>query len=190
MKKIVLYSAVTIDGLIARKDGGVDWLDAFVGDPGVGDYGYGDFIASVDTTIMGYETYRTTVKLDGLSSMAGFRNYVLTRRKDRAPSPRITFISENIHEFLREMKKGDGGNIWLLGGGQVNSLLLHGGLIDEMVLTVVPIILGDGVPLFAQPAPESAFILRSTRSYSNGLLQSVYEVSPSASQAAEPHLVT
>ncbi len=123
---------------------------------------------------MGYKTYEVMKKLDGIEAMAGFTNYVLTRKKTRKAERFATFLSGKIVDRLGEVKKEEGKNIWLLGGGQVNSLLAGSGLIDEMVLTTIPIVLGEGIPLFAQPARTSVFSLASNRTFSNGLVQSVY----------------
>jgi len=178
MKKITLYTAATIDGLIARPDGRVDWLDAFSNDPGGDDYGYAEFISTIDTTIMGHETYRVSLALGGIRAMAGYSNYVLTRKNDREPEEHVTFLSENLPELLRDLRHSHGKNIWLLGGGQVNSFMLRHGLIDEIIVTTVPLILGEGLPLFVQPAPTSSFVLNETRSFANGLIQSTYSVAP------------
>ena len=178
MRKIILYSAVTIDGLIARPDGRVDWLDDFSNAPGDEDYGYADFISSIDTTVMGHATYRISLKLGGMPAMAGFTNIVLTRQKNRAPEDHVTFVSDNIEDVLNDLRRSDGKNIWLLGGGQVNSFLIQKGLIDDMVLTVAPIVLGGGIPLFAQPAPSSLFTLKASRTFPNGLVQSSYTINP------------
>ena len=175
MRKIVLYSAVTIDGLIARPDGRVDWLDAYGTDPGGSDYGDADFIAGIDTTIMGSETYRVTKKLGGIKAMANYENYVLTRKKDRTAEKHVTFLTDDIPAFVGALKKRSGGNIWLLGGGQANTLLLDAGLIDEMILTVVPVVLGEGIPLFAQPGKGSTFSLRGSKTFANGLVQSIHQ---------------
>ncbi len=175
MKTVILYSAVTIDGLIARQDGGVDWLDAYSRDPGGSDYGYAEFISGIDTTIMGHSTYRLAERLDGLASMAGFTNYVCTRTPGRPDTQFVKFMSGDIITAVKNLKQGTGKNIWLLGGGQINSLLVREGLIDTMVLSTIPLVLGEGIPLFAQPAPQSDFTLRSTRSFQNGLVQSTYD---------------
>lgn len=165
MRKVILYSATSLDNFISTKDGSVDWLftDSH--------YGYFEFYASIDTTLMGNKTYEKVLSFGGEFPYKDCKNFIFTTKKNRKNTVDVTFISENIIEFIKELKNQKGKNIWLIGGGQINTLLLNAGLIDEMVLSVHPTILGDGIRLFENLPKYSDFILMNTKSYSSGLVQ-------------------
>ena len=168
MRKIVLYSACSLDSFIARKDNSIDWL--FMD----GDYGYEDFHQTIDTTLMGHNTYQVVMEM-GEFPYKGSKNYVFSRNENVDANEHVTFIHHDVVQFVQNLKTQPGKNIWLVGGGQVNTLLLNYDLIDEMILGVHPTVLGDGIPLFAPTAKERRFELVSSKSYENGLLLITYQ---------------
>jgi dihydrofolate reductase len=166
MRKVTLYTATSLDGLIAGPNDELDWLDA-AGE--ADDYGYLEFYESIDSTLMGHATYKVTTSFGEVPSQDK-TNYVFT--KGPLPSAEhVEFISGDIASFVRTLKEKSGKSIWLVGGGQINTVLLNASLIDEMILTVFPTVLGAGIPLFAPGAKRSGFKTQSCRSYPAGVIQ-------------------
>lgn len=161
MSKIILYSAISLDFNIARADGSVGWLE------GEGDYGYNDFIKNIGTTLMGANTYRQVAGF-GEWPYSGFDNYVFTRKSD-VHDKKVNFIRENIGGFCKKLKENSKKDIWLIGGGAVNSVLLSENLIDEMQLFVFPLLIGDGISLFKGNYPERKFELIQTEKMPAGV---------------------
>ncbi|MFQ9317661.1 dihydrofolate reductase family protein [Dysgonomonas mossii] len=173
MKKIKLYIAASIDGYIADIEGGLDWLSEYPITSEL-NYGYDKFFDSVDTVILGGRTYRDILNMDVIYPYKDKISYVITRNKMNNPKENIHFISENITETVSELKKQEGKAIWLVGGSEVIAILLDNDLIDEMIITTIPVILGSGIPLFPNTSKESAWQLHNTHSYSNNILQVEY----------------
>ena len=163
----MLFIAASLDSYIAGPNGEIDWLE--VG--GDRDYGYQDFYASVDTTLMGNSTYQVTL------SVATFpypekTNYVFTRGTPPPDTEHVQFVSGDIAAFVRSLKQQPGRAMWLVGGGQVNTVMLNAGLIDEIILTVFPLVLGEGIPLFAPGAAQRiSFETVDCETYDTGLIQ-------------------
>ncbi len=166
MRKLKLYIATSLDGYIAGPNGELDWLEA----GGSLDYGYRDFYASIDTTLMGNATYPVTLTVDTFPYPEK-TNYVFTRSTPPPDTPHVRFISGDIAAFVRVLKEEPGKEIWLVGGGQINTIMLNAGLIDELILTVFPLALGRGIPLFAPGATRSGFRTVSCETYETGLIQ-------------------
>ena len=176
MRKLQLYIAASLDGKIARPDGDVAWLDE-VPNPGHDDYGYAAFMQEIDTTLMGHNTYRQLLDFDIPFPYTETDNYVITRDRNRMQADHVTFISGNVGRFVRNLKESEGKNIWLIGGGQVNTLFLNEGLIDELILFVMPVVLGKGIGLF-EGRPDISFLeLSSHKRYSSGVVRLNYSFS-------------
>lgn len=167
MRKIKLFIACSIDGYIARKDNGLDWLFSDA------DYGYTEFYESIDTTLMGYKTYEQILTFEAFP-MQDKANIVFTRRDDRTPDTHVSFVSGDICAFTAKLKEQPGKDIWLVGGGEVITALNHAGLIDEYIISYHPIILGDGIPLFLKDSIETHLGLVSATPYPSGLVQMHY----------------
>lgn len=174
MRKIKLYIASSLNGKIARADGSVDWLETMP-KPEETDYGYAEFLNSVDTTIMGNKTYKQLIGWNIPFPYVGKRNYVLTRNKFPDRSEFVEFIGANHLETIRQIKKQPGGDIWLIGGGQVNTLLFNAKLIDELLLFVMPIVIPDGIELFEGTPDLSQLTLINSRIYSSGVVELHYK---------------
>lgn len=101
-------------------------------------------------------------------------SYIITRNKMNSPKENIHFIFDKIIEAVSEIKKQKGKDIWLVGGGEIISMLLDNNLIDDMIITTIPIILGSGIPLFPNTVNESTWKLHNTHTYSNNVLQVEY----------------
>ncbi|MCB0620609.1 MAG: dihydrofolate reductase [Saprospiraceae bacterium] len=174
MRKIRLYIAISLDGWIAKPDGDVAWLDQ-IPTPEGEDYGYAEFYAGIDTTLMGFNTYREVLGFGIPFPYPDKTNYVFTRQTDQADTEHVKFITADPATFLRELRTGPGADIWLIGGGQLNSALLQHDLIDEMWVFVMPIVLGHGIPLFAPPLPEKQLTLLHHQTYPSGVTLLKYE---------------
>ncbi len=175
MRKIKLYIATSIDGFIAKSDGSVGWLDT-IPHPENEDYGYFDFYKSIDTTLMGNATYQQILTFDVPFPYSDKKNYVFSRTHS-ADNEDVSFVSENIGEFIQKLKTQKGSDIWLIGGGNLNAFFLQNNLIDEMIISVMPVVLGSGIPLFGASAKdvEIQFVLKETISFESGVVQLVYE---------------
>jgi dihydrofolate reductase len=167
MRKIILYIATSLDNYIARKNGSVDWLFHDQ------DYGYKEFYNSIDTIIMGNNIYTQILEF-GDFPYKEKTNFVFTRNKTLLKTKDVRFISQNIKSFLIKLKEIKGKNIWLVGGSQINTLLLNNSLIDEMIIFIHPIVLGEGIPLFSEKYNQNKLKLIETKEFSSGLVQLSY----------------
>lgn len=143
MGKLVLYIAASLDGFIAGDGESLAWLDAVEGQ---GDNGYEAFYRDVDIALMGRKTYDWIMN-HGKFPYAGKECFVFSR-VPRENTKDVTFVTENPAGFVSRLKAQSGKRIWLVGGGELLHTLLKAGLVDEIILTVAPVVLGRGVPLF------------------------------------------
>ncbi len=175
MKQLILYIAMSLDGYVADTQGGVAWLDGDGSEAGsLGSYP--DFYASVDTIILGYRTYEqiiTELAIDAWPYV-GKTCYVLTHRDlpdIHEGDKHIHFTQQPLAQLLAEL--ADAERIWLCGGAQIAQEAIACDLIDEYRLSLIPCILGAGIPLFATAAPTRLLKLEGT-SQSNGIAELRY----------------
>lgn len=175
MRKVILYIAMSLDGYIADKHGGVGWLSGDSSDPDAPG-SYSSFLRSVDTIIMGYKTYQQIVSelSPDVWVYPGKKTYVITHRQLDS-SDDIIFTSKGLSLLIADLKWRKGKNIWICGGASIVNQLLDLGLIDRMCITMIPVLLGDGLRLFSKHAKETRWELISTRSY-NGMTDLVYDI--------------
>ena len=171
MRKLKLYIAASLDGKIARPDGGLDWLP----DPAAEDYGYQSFYDSVDTTLMGYTTYAVCVGF-GPWHYPGKTTYVFSRDPSKSCVPEAELVTEDPVAFVKKLKKGPGRDIWLVGGGEIVTLLHDAGLVDTYVLALIPVILGEGVALFPGVKAQANLRLAEHRVFPNGVVMLYLEL--------------
>ncbi|WP_242920915.1 dihydrofolate reductase family protein [Pontibacter liquoris] len=175
MRRVILYIAASQDGYIARPDGSIDWLeDAAYALEGV-DFGYSAFMQSIDTTLMGHTTYKQVLGFDAPFPYSDKTNYVFSRSA-HPDTAQAHFVHEDPATFTRQLQQLPGKDIWLIGGSELNTVLLNAGLINEVIITTIPVILGQGIPLFAIGAQETKLHLHHSRSYQNGFVQTRLEV--------------
>lgn len=166
-----VFIAASVDGYIARPNGSVDWLGA-VARPGE-DYGYHAFFDSIDALVMGRNTYETVAARDTWP-YADTPVLVLTRRP-AAPRAGVTFVAGEPEELLAHLG-AEGVRRVYVDGGDVIRQFLAAGLIDDLTLSLVPVVLGDGVSLFGPGGPERPLLLQDVRSWPSGLCQLHYSV--------------
>lgn len=175
MRKIKLYIAISINGKIANSDGNVDWLEN-IPNPENADYGYADFYNSIDTTIQGYNTYKQIISWGIDFPYKDKKNYVLTKKQEIENTQFAEFVNEDPVNFVKNLKEQSGGDIWLIGGGQANTLILNAELLDEIFVFVMPIILSGGIELFDAFPRETHLKLFETISYSSGVVGLKYRI--------------
>ena len=174
MRKVTLFIAMSLDGYIADKDGGVDWLNGQEED-GENMDTYSEFIKTIDTIIMGWNTYHQVIT--ELSPEEWIYpeqiSYVITHRE--IPSTeRIHFTSESPCDLVKRLREEEGNGIWICGGASIVRQLMETDLIDTLHISVIPTLLGDGVRLFGPLEKEQKLRLVKTQSY-NRITDLVYE---------------
>ncbi len=169
MRKLILFSATSIDFYIARKDGSINWLFS-----DGNDYGYYAFYKNIDSILVGHRTFKEALKLDKNFPDPDRTYFVFSKKKEHSEWKNVNFVRYDIPEFVEKMKNLPGKNIWLMGGAQINELLYNAGLIDEMILSIHPIILGEGIPLLGEHPHEESFEVMNVHHFESGLLQVTY----------------
>ena len=169
-RKVKLFIASSLDGYIAREDGDVSWLFSDA------DYGYSQFFASIDTVLMGRKTYDKLLGFGIEYPYRGKKSYVFTRSIKRANDPNVEFVSEDAADFVQKLAGSQGGDIWVDGGSEIISALLNAGLIDEIIVSVHPVVLGRGIPLFKNVQRQIDLKLVKSISYPGGLVLLHYEL--------------
>jgi dihydrofolate reductase len=167
---ITLYIAQTLDGYIAGPNGELDFLEKAEDPEGKEDYVYAAFLVTVDAVVMGRKTWNFLVDA-GPWPYQGKESWVLTRQRGLKPLADERFAAFDPEQWR---SKGRQGHVWVAGGGEVNRLFLAQNLFDRLVVSTVPVLLGDGVPCFPGGFPRSDWKLASTRTYPSGLLQTVH----------------
>lgn len=172
MKKIKLYTAVSIDGYIARMDDDLDWMSGYP-NPEKTDYGYQTFFESVDMVIMDESTYLNILSMDIIWPYKDKPVYVVTPYPSD-DNDKVYFISEDIIGNINKLREQEGKDIWLACGGKLLTMLLNEDMIDEMTINRFPVIIGSGIPLFPNNPKESKWNIENSVSYQNGITQTTY----------------
>lgn len=172
-QKLVLFIAMSLDGYIAKPDGDISFL-SLVEKEGE-DYGYAKFIETVDNVILGRKTYDKILSM-GFGLPYGDRNIIVLTRNPHPVTDKITFYSGSISELISTMKSKSGLNIYCDGGSETIHQLLQENLIDEMIVSIIPVLLGGGIPLFEKGFQEKDLQLVHTESFPKGLVQLHYIV--------------
>jgi dihydrofolate reductase len=178
-RKIIVYIATSADGYIARPDGDVEWLNRR---PRTVDYGMRQFYPTVDTILWGRKTYEWLLnyyakrgKTKGLFDTK-VANYVFSRRPPKRVVSGVEFVSEPVKVFARRLRAASGKQIWMMGGGQLIASFLDAGEIDEFDIHVIPVFIGEGIPLVAPRHRDVSLRLRSCKKYPDGVVRMRYEV--------------
>lgn len=173
-RKVVVYIGVSLDGYIATRDDSLDWL---LNTPGSGDNGFGEFYDTVDTIIMGRRTYDWIMAQEnGRFPYVGKECYVYTSQA--LPSTgHVTFTSQNPEKLIRALQP-EGKRIWLVGGSRLIDLFRKQRLIDEYIINIAPVILGQGIPLFCE-GEQANLVFEKARSFGQFIEISYHTVSDS-----------
>jgi dihydrofolate reductase len=175
MRKLIIYAATSLNGKIARPNGDVSWLNE-IPTPEDSDHGFAEFFNSVDTTIQGFTTYQQVLNWDIEFPYKGKKNFVFTRNTKHRDTEFVTMVSADHISFVKNLKQQAGKSIWLIGGGQINTMLLNEKLVDEIRIFIMPVVLNKGIELFEKVPKETKLELIESESYSNGVVQIKYSV--------------
>lgn len=176
-RRIIAHIATSADGYIARPDGDLDWLTSRPAPPGF--YGMNAFMQSIDTKLLGRKTYEASLRL-GARFDSKNRTFVFSRRERPRDAPSgVEFVSEPIGPFVQRLRSQAGKDIWLMGGGELIASFLDAAAIDEFVISVAPVFIGEGIPLIARRRRHTPLELLSVERFEDGLVQSRYRVQPS-----------
>jgi dihydrofolate reductase len=168
MRKIVLGLGTSIDGYIARPDGAFDFL--FMPK----DFSMAEFFASIDTAIMGRKTYDVSKAQGGGGFGTKIKNYVFSRTLPPGERDGMIFVNTSPQALVEEIRQREGKDVWLMGGGEVARDFLKADLVDELHIGIVPVLLGEGIPLFPAGFPQRNFELMENKSFSRGLISLKY----------------
>lgn len=166
MRDVVLLITCSLDGFIAAEDGNVDWLI------GEDEYDFDTFLEGVETLLMGHKTYQQVLGF-GKWPYSGKETYVFTNEHMDKEDGKVTFSSDPVGT-TEDLMLGTGGAIWVVGGASVISQLLNRGLINEFRITIQPVVLGKGIPLFRDIKKSIKLDLKGTQEFGSGLVELVY----------------
>ncbi|WP_314241601.1 dihydrofolate reductase family protein [Empedobacter tilapiae] len=171
-RKVILYIATSLDGYIAKPDDNLDFLSIVEQDGQ--DYGYNDFIQTVDTVIVGRRTYDKVASMGFDFPHSDKDAYIITRTP-RSSIGSIKFYTDDLTLLINKLKSEEGKNIFCDGGAEIVNELLKNNLIDEFIISVIPILVGNGIKLFKDDRPELKLELISVKSFEKGLVQLHYK---------------
>jgi dihydrofolate reductase len=172
MRKLILGLAITLDGYIEGPNGEYDWCMTDQ------DYGLSAFFERIDSLFIGRKSYEVVSSM-GDEAMPGFpklREYVFSRTLHEV-KPGAVLISDHIEEEVKRIKNEHGKDIWLFGGSSLFTSLFNAGLVDEIWLSVHPIVLGGGKMLFNNIHQRTSLTLIDSKTYSTGLVSLIYKCS-------------
>ncbi len=172
-RKLILYISCSLDGFIAKPNDDLSFLEKVQVEGE--DYGYYDFISTVDAVIVGRKTYDWVIGQGYEFPHKDKESYIITREL-KPKEGNVTFYNADLKSLVAKLKSETGKNIFCDGGSAVANMLLKLKLIDEIILSVIPVILGDGIPLFEKGIPEKELELISSKSFKTGLVQLHYKV--------------
>src|SRR5690625_1925303 len=146
-RNLVLFIASSLDGYIATKDDSLEWLYHVEGE---GDHGFSEFYDTVDTILMGKRTYDWVMNQDLKEFPYKDKKCFVFTRSFTEHTEDVTFVNGDLADFVNELKSEDGKNIWMVGGGELLHSFMQEKLVDELIITVAPTLLGKGIPLFKE----------------------------------------
>ena len=170
MSRIRYGVAMSLDGFIAGPNGEADWI---VIDP---DFNFAELWAQFDTALMGRLTYQAAIARLGKSAFNTMKTFVASRTLDPAGHPGVTIFPELNRELLQSIRAQSKKDIWLFGGGKLFAQLLAMAEVDTVEVTIVPVLLGAGVPLLPSAAQRKQLHLQEHKIYNSGTVHLVYEV--------------
>jgi dihydrofolate reductase len=170
-RKIIVYIATSADGYIGRLDGSVDWLQRA---SGAGDYGMAEFRRSIDTIIYGRKTYDFGVE-HGVKFSEKTANYVFTHDSQDHAAANVQFVKEPIADFANRLRGQRGKDVWLMGGADIIGQFVDANQVDEFIVHLMPVAIGEGVPL-VPGARTLPLRLLSSKVFDDGVVRLQYAV--------------
>ena len=171
---MIYYVAASLDAFIAPPDGSVDWLSPFEVEGE--DYGYAEFYASIDAVLLGSRTYEQS-RTFGQWPYSEKPCWVFSKRSLDVPNSEVTVTSQSPIQVLAEMQSRGLKRVWLVGGGQLAASFRAEGLFTEYIVSIIPVTLGNGVPLFTLSKNHEILKLIASQQYPNGVVQLRYKPS-------------
>jgi len=173
-RRVIVHIGTSADGYIARPDGDLEWLTSRPAPKGF--YGMDAFMKSVDTKLLGRRTYEASLRM-GAKFTSGSRTFVFSRHAPPADAPPgVEFVKDAIGPFIARLREQPGKDIWLMGGGDLIASFLDAQAIDEFVISVAPVFIGEGIPLIARRHRRVPLVLHSVERFEDGLVQLCYRV--------------
>lgn len=172
----------SLDGFIARKDGRVDWLetsDTFDGGETMDPEFVQEFLRTIDCYVMGSRTYETALDFEAKGygwSYGDKPTFVLTHRQLSKTRDTVEFFSGDIARLLNDRLKASFRSIWFVGGGAVTGECLRLGLVDEVRYSMMPVLIGEGIPFFEGLDKDVSLHLLEVKAYKSGMTALRYEV--------------
>jgi dihydrofolate reductase len=174
-RRIIVYIATSVDGYIARPDGDVGWLDR---PRPKGNYGMGEFFKTIDTILWGRKTYAKGIEM-GMKASGfgpGIKNYVFSHQAQESLEAGVELVNEPIKPFAQRLRAQRGKDIWMMGGGGIIASFLDEGEIDEFSIHVIPILIGEGIPLVQPRHRLIPLKVLSTKRFPDGVVHLNYRV--------------
>jgi dihydrofolate reductase len=173
-RKVIVHIATSADSYIARSDGDLEWLTSRPAPEGF--YGMNAFMKSVDTKVLGRKTYEVSLQM-GAKFDSKSRTIVFSRHAPPAGAVSgVEFVNDAIGPFVSRLREQPGKDIWLMGGGEIIASFLDAQAIDEFVISVTPVFIGDGIPLIARRHRHVPLSLQSIHRFEDGVVQLHYSV--------------
>jgi dihydrofolate reductase len=164
-----IFIAQSLDGYIARPDGSIDWLRPFDSV----DYGYEAFLAEIGTIVMGRKAYELANSF-GEWPYPAARGLVITSQALADMPPSVTRVGNDVPRLATALKASGGKDVWIMGGAMTINAFLAAQAIDRIDLFTLPVLLGNGIPLFAGNRTEMPLKLAGTQTYDKGLVRASY----------------
>src|ERR1041385_2037802 len=174
--RVTIHMAASLDGFIARKDGRVDWMetsDEFAGGESMDPEFVEAFLKTIDCYVMGSRTYETAIGFEakGFGWAYGDKpTFVLTSRELPRIRKKVEFYSGDLAKFVNERLRPAFRSIWFVGGGMVSGECLRLGLADEVRYSILPILIGEGIPFFEKLDRDVALHLAEVKAYKRGMV--------------------
>jgi dihydrofolate reductase len=180
--RVTIHMAASLDGFIARSDGRVDWMetsDEFANGDTMTPEFVASFLKTIDCYVMGSRTYETALHFEakGLGWAYGDTPaYVLTSRELPRTRASVEFYSGDLAKFVNEQLRPKFRSIWFVGGGAVSGECLRLGLADQVRYSILPVLIGDGIPFFEKLGKDVALHLTEVKAYKSGMVGLCYDV--------------
>ncbi len=170
MRNIRYIVAMSLDGFIAGPNGEIDWIE---NDP---DVDFAAIWAQFDTALMGRKTYEVAMRRLGEKAFAGVASFVFSRTLKQQEHPGVTVVRELDADWIQTLKRQSGKDLWLFGGGSLFRQFMDAGCIDSVEVSVIPVLLAEGVPLLPPPYTPTKLKLREHHVYRSGRVSLAYDV--------------